>query len=87
MGPRQEILRMSCNGVEVRLRINPDNAWVVIRKPGQEPFYSDIAESELTEVLEQYHSINGSPARFQAFVASLACEPAEALAEEKRGQE
>ena len=71
LGPRQQILRMSCNGVEIRLRINPDNAWIVIHRPGEESFYKDIAADALPHVLRQYHAIGKDPERFEAFVNRL----------------
>ena len=71
LGPRQEIYRASCNGVEIRLCINPDNAWVVITRPGAEPYYRDVAESELPGLLEQYRVIDGDAERFNAFTSNF----------------
>lgn len=70
LGPRQEIYRASCNSVEIRLRVNPDNAWVVIRSPGREPFYRDIEEGEVAGVLAKFLAIGKDPERFKAFVGS-----------------
>jgi hypothetical protein len=68
LGPRQTIYRMSSGGVEIRLRVNADDAWIVIRRAGAEPFYRDISESELPGLLAQYRAIDGSAERFKAFV-------------------
>jgi hypothetical protein len=68
LGPRQEIYRASCNSVEVRLRVNPDSAWIVVRRPGAGPYYRDIADNELSGLLEQYRAIGGDPQKFAAFV-------------------
>jgi hypothetical protein len=84
LGPRQEIYRASCNSVEVRLRVNPDSAWIVIRRPGAEPYYRDIADDELPGLLAQYRAIGGDPGRFQAFVN--AAESAYQLQHEQLGK-
>jgi len=73
LGPTQQIYRASCNSVEVRLRVNPDSAWIVIRRPGAEPYYRDIAEIELPGLMAQYRAIDGDAGRFGAFVAQLSC--------------
>lgn len=76
LGPRQEIYRASFNGAEIRLRVNPDNAWIVIRRPGAEPYYRDIAESELPELMAQYRAIDGDAGRFQDFLGRVASQVA-----------
>lgn len=68
LGPTQRIYRASCYGVEVRLRVNVDNAWVVIRRPGREPFYRDVDQCKVAGVLAEFEGIAGSPERFNAFV-------------------
>lgn len=71
LGPTQFVYRASCKGVEIRLRVNADHAWIVIRRPGAEPFYRDIAESELPGLLAQYRAIDGDADRFQAFISAI----------------
>lgn len=68
LAPRQEIYRASSRGVEVRLRVNPDSSWVVIRFPDREPFYKEFEQSEVAAVLARFKAIDGDPERF---VASL----------------
>ena len=71
MGPRQRIYRASCRGVEIRLRVNVDSAWVTISQPGQEPFYRDIAESEVAGVLAEFHAIGKDAEKFEALASRL----------------
>jgi hypothetical protein len=71
LGPRQEIYRASCNSMEIRLRVNPDNAWVVIRSPGRELFYRDIEQGEVAGVLAEFHAIGKDPEKFKTFVNAV----------------
>ena len=62
---------MSCEGSEIRLRINQEGGnWMVIRRPGAEPYYRDIADDELPGLLAQYRAIGGDSRKFQAFVTA-----------------
>ena len=78
LGPRQELLRMSCNGVEIRLRVNPDSSWLTIRYPDREPFYRDIEHGEVAGVLAEFHAIGKDPEKFNAFVGAVELRCAEA---------
>ena len=71
IGPRQLIYRASCNSIEIRLRVNPDAAWIVIRQPGSEPTYRDIPDAEVDETVAAMQAIDNDPERFAAFVQSV----------------
>ncbi len=68
VGPRSKLYRASCNGVELQLRVEPDCAWLTIKRPGEERQYRDIAQSEVAGVVEQFEAIGEDVDRFQAFV-------------------
>ena len=76
---RQFSYRKSCNGIEVRLRINPgDNSWLTIERPGvreREREYVDIKESDVDAVMERFGAINRDPQRFAEFVQSVSERP------------
>jgi hypothetical protein len=44
LGPTQACYRASSGGVEIRLRVDPDAAWIVIRGPGAESRDFDIPD-------------------------------------------
>lgn len=71
LAPRQEIYRASCLGTEIRIRINPDSAWIVVQRPGAEQYYRDLLPDEVSSVLSDFHAIGKSPQRFEAFVNGL----------------
>ena len=58
----------SCNSVEIRLRVEPDCAWLTIKQPGAEPEYHDIPQGEVAGVVEQFEAIGEDVDRFKAFV-------------------
>jgi hypothetical protein len=62
--------RLSCiiRGVEVRLRVNPDAAWIVIRKSGTGPRYCDIPQDQVAAVVVELQGIGEDPRKFAAFV-------------------
>jgi hypothetical protein len=67
----QYTFRKSCNGVLVRLRVNPgDNSWLVIERKGSEREYIDIKDSDVEDVLARFNAIT-TPDDFSAFVASV----------------
>ena len=66
---KNRIYRSSGFGIEIRLSVTPDGAWLVIRRPGVEPYYRDIIpEAELDAVVGEFQAIGEDPAKFQAFV-------------------
>ena len=68
---KQFCYRKTCNGVVLRLRVNPDNSWLVIERPGAiEREYIDIAESDVDSVRDRFAAIN-DPTSFAAFVDSV----------------
>ncbi len=56
--------------MELQLRIEPDVAWLTIKRPGEERQYRDIAQSEVAGVVEQFEAIGDDPEKFKAFVAA-----------------
>jgi hypothetical protein len=71
LGPRQAVFRASCEGVQVRLRVNPDESWIIIRRPGAEPFYADIPQDQVAAVLAELEAIGEDPEKFKAFVSTI----------------
>jgi len=65
---KNRIYRSSGFGIEIRLSVTPDGNWLVIRRPGVEPYYRDIPEAELDAVVGEFQAIGEDPAKFQAFV-------------------
>ncbi len=43
-------------------------AWLTIKRPGEERQYRDIAQSEVAGVVEQFEAIGEDVDRFKAFV-------------------
>jgi hypothetical protein len=68
LGPRSYCYRSSCRGVELRLRVDPAAAWLVIRQPGVEPRCVDIPEAEVAAVVDQFTAIGEDPEKFATFV-------------------
>jgi hypothetical protein len=58
----------SCNSVEIRLRVEPDSAWLTIKRPGAESEYYDIPQGEVAGIVEQFLAIGEDVDRFKAFV-------------------
>jgi hypothetical protein len=72
LGPRQAVYRASCDGVQVRLRVNAgDESWIVIRRPGAEPYYRDIPQDQVASVLAEWEVIDGDPGKFKAFISAI----------------
>jgi hypothetical protein len=69
LGPRQFVYRSSCDGVSVRLRVNPgDASWIVVKALGTEPRYREIGDNEVDAVLTEFSEIGEDRAKFTAFV-------------------
>ena len=64
---RSALYRASCLGIEVRLRVEPDCAWLVAKRPGAEAEYTDIAQREVAGVVERFLAIREDPEKFKAF--------------------
>jgi hypothetical protein len=71
LGPRQAIYRASSGGVELRLRVNPDAAWIVIRAPGFESRYFDIPNDQVGAVTAFFPAEGDSPEKFKSFVNAI----------------
>ena len=56
VGPRNKLYRASCNGVEIGLRVEPDVAWLTIKRPGEERQYRYIPG-----VVERFEAIGEDP--------------------------
>ena len=67
LGPKCYCFRSSCNGVEIRLRVDPGAAWLTIKRPGCERAYHDIPEAEIAATVEQFQAIGEDPEKFRAF--------------------
>jgi hypothetical protein len=65
---KNAIYRSSCNGIEIRLVITPDVAYLAIRKPHSEPSYRELAEGDVAKVLAEFQNIGTDVQRFEAFV-------------------
>ena len=64
--------RASCGGVEIRLCVEPDVAWLTIKRSGEERQYRDIAQGEVAQVVEQFEAIGEDPEKFKAFLSRAA---------------
>jgi hypothetical protein len=51
-------------GIELRLRVEPDGAWLTIKRPGEERQYRDIPESDVPALVAEFEAIGESPERF-----------------------
>ena len=65
------VFRASSNGVELRLRLDADAAWCVVKRPGNPADYVDIAERDVESTIERFHAINGDPNKFDDFVKDI----------------
>jgi hypothetical protein len=70
LGPRLAVYQSSCEGAQIRLRVNADESWIIIRRPGGEPYYRDIPEDQVAAVLAEFNAIGEAPEKFQAFVVA-----------------
>jgi len=70
--PRNAIYRSSCNGIEIRIVITPDAAYLTIRKPHSEPLYRELAEGDVAKVLADFQAIGEDPEKFTAFIDAAA---------------
>jgi len=68
LGPKCYCFRSSCNGIEIRLRVDPGAAWLTIKRPGCERDYRDIPDAEVAAVVDQFRAIGEDPEKFKAFV-------------------
>jgi hypothetical protein len=75
IGPRCKLYRSSCNGVEVQLRVEPDCAWLTIKRAGEERQYRDIADADVEKVLADFQAIGTNPEKFKAFVNAAEAQP------------
>jgi hypothetical protein len=66
--PKNRICRASCNGIELRLVMMPDFAYLTIGKPHSERSYRELTGGELATVLDEFQAIGEAPDRFKAFV-------------------
>jgi len=69
---RSALYRASCLGIEVRLRVEPDCAWLVAKRPGAEAEYHDIPSAEIPRIVERFLSIGEDPEKFNAFLSAAA---------------
>lgn len=53
----------------MRLRVNPDEAWIIIKNPSGESKYLDIPDARIGEVVAFFPSQGGSPEKFKSFVS------------------
>jgi hypothetical protein len=70
-GPKQFCYRASCNSVEIRLRVNPDAAWIILKRPGNAAHYIDLDDQDVDAVVARFNQIGDSPALFDDFVRSI----------------
>ena len=68
LGPKCYSFRSSCNGIEIRLRVDLGAAWLTIKRPGCERAYRDIPEAEVAATVEQFQAISADREKFKAFV-------------------
>jgi hypothetical protein len=54
------------------LRVEPDVAWLTIKRSGEERQYRDIAQGEVAQVVEQFEAIGEDPEKFKAFLSRAA---------------
>jgi hypothetical protein len=69
---KSAIYRASCNGVEIRLRIEPDGAWLVIKRPGLEASYVEIEDRDVPALVAELEAIGDDPEKFSAFLSRVA---------------
>ena len=71
LGPQQAVYRGWSGGVEIRLRVNPDRAWIVITGPGTESRYFDVPDDQVGAVTAEFQAIGDSPEKFKAFINAI----------------
>ena len=73
LGPTQLIRKKSCNGILLRLSINPDSAWMTIEKFGAGRELVEIADKDVADVEARFDAIgvDVDSERFMAFVNSV----------------
>jgi len=71
LGPKQAVHRASSGGVEIRLRVNPDSSWLVIRGPRTESRYFDIPSDQVGVVTSFFPAEGDLPERFKSFVSAI----------------
>jgi hypothetical protein len=64
------LYRASSNSIELRLRVEPDGAWLTIKRPGMEAEYLDIPEPDVAAALAGFEAIGEDPEKFKAFVSA-----------------
>lgn len=70
LGPKSYCYRASCQSVEIKLRVDPDQSWMVIKRPGQETQYRDIPHDDVASVVQEFKAIGDDVERFNAFVSA-----------------
>ena len=70
LGPTNATYRASAGGVEIRLRLNPDVSWIVIRQAGAERYF-DIHNDQVATLIAEFQAIGDSVERFRAFVRTI----------------
>ena len=53
------------------MRVEPNGAWLVIKRPEAEAEYRDISSAEIAGVVERFEAIGDSPEKFKALVATM----------------
>jgi hypothetical protein len=71
LGPKCYSFVASCNGIEMRLRVDPGASWLTIKRPGRERDYRDIPEGQTAATVEQFLAIGEDPQKFKAFIGTL----------------
>ena len=68
-GSSGAVWRSSCNGIELKLRFEQGlGAWLMIKRPGCEREYRDIADVDVAATVKQFVAIGEDPEKFKAFV-------------------
>ncbi len=70
LGPKSYCYRASCQSVEIKLRVDPDAAWMAIKRPGQETQYRDVPRGDVDSVLQEFEAIGESVEGFNSFIAA-----------------
>ena len=53
------------------MRVDPDAAWIVIKRPNSAAFYVDINAQDIDGVVARFHAIGEDPDKFDAFCRSV----------------
>jgi hypothetical protein len=64
--------KLSPAGIEPTFRIEPDGAWLVIRRPGLEPSYHEVQDRDVPKMIAELEAIGDSVERFNAFLSRVA---------------